>query len=374
MVFEPNSGFVHVARRGVTLVELLVVIVIITVLMAMLLPAVNVARESGRQAACQNNLRQFGVGFSSHVARRGTYCTGAFDWRRDGCVTEVGWVADLVQSGTPVGKMLCPSNPARIALTFNDLLSMAWDVDTCVPDRRGSPPQTMPDGSRRINPCRFLAEGDPSSSTPPPTGEDRRLFVEKEILLKHFNTNYTASWYLVRSGVVLDGSGNLVARQPGCSASLLARGSTLGPLNAARLDSSSAPASNVPLLGCGVAGGMLEANLGDNDSNSPAVMPFTRGPVQTATLEAPPPFSAGTPMATWWAVWNATLQDYRGFAPVHRNTCNLLFADGSVRAIADQNGDGLLNNGFPSNLGGFRDATVEMPPDDVFSKWSLRPN
>lgn len=176
-----------------TLVELLVVMVTIAVLVAMLMPAVNSARESVRQAACQNNLRQFGTAMASHIARRGTYCTGAFDGRREGSVTEVGWVADLAQSGTPTGKMLCPSNPARMPLAFNDLLSMPWNVDSCVADRRGSPSQLLTDGSRSINPCRYLAEGDPVGGIPAPTGEDRRLFVEQEILRKHFNTNYPAS-------------------------------------------------------------------------------------------------------------------------------------------------------------------------------------
>lgn len=358
---------------GVTLVELLVVMVIISVLLAMLMPAVNSARESGRQTACQNNLRQFGVGFTSHIARRGTYCTGAFDWRRDGCVTEVGWVADLVQSGTPVGKMLCPSNLARVALTYNDLLSMDWNVDSCVADRRGSPPQILPDGSRRINPCRFIAEGDPAGGVPPPTGEDRRIYVEQQIFRNHYNTNYTASWFLVRSGVVLDDSGNLQSRTSGCPASLLARASTLGPLHAAMLDAGPTSASVVPILGCGAPAGALEATIGDIEASSPAVAPFTRGPVQTATLEAPPAFPPGTLRSVWWPVWNATLQDYRGFSPVHRYTCNILFADGSVRAVADVNRDGQLNNGFPADPNsGFADAAVELPPEEATSRWSLR--
>ena len=58
-------------RRGFTLVELLVVITIIAVLMGLLLPAVQAAREGGRRTVCQNNLYQMAFAATRHSDQNG---------------------------------------------------------------------------------------------------------------------------------------------------------------------------------------------------------------------------------------------------------------------------------------------------------------
>jgi|YNPMSStandDraft_1061717.scaffolds.fasta_scaffold02295_4 prepilin-type N-terminal cleavage/methylation domain-containing protein/prepilin-type processing-associated H-X9-DG protein len=156
------------AKKGFTVVELLVVITIIGMLMALLLPAVQSARESGRRATCLNNQRQISLALLQYEQDHGQF--PGYRVRIPNLSNpnarplSASWVVPILpflerndiyknwQKGTPTAVYLkvlvCPSDPPDAITSTSTYLS--YVVNCGLPDQNGVEPTSTPPQSHGV--------------------------------------------------------------------------------------------------------------------------------------------------------------------------------------------------------------------------------
>lgn len=85
-----------VCRRGMSLVELLVVVAVLAALVGLLLPAVQAGRESARRTACGNNLRGIGCAIFGHEAARRAFPVGCLECTTKAPRKQIAWNAFIL--------------------------------------------------------------------------------------------------------------------------------------------------------------------------------------------------------------------------------------------------------------------------------------
>ena len=226
---------------------------------------------------------------------------------------------------------------------------------------------------------------------------------ERETAEAGYNTNYATSWHLVRTAPLLKGNGGVATTVGGLKDWYNSSGiqTCVGPLTVRALDNGDVPANALAFMGCATQGdvdqssfqgdGILPETISESlglVAGSPAAESFNDGPAFSDGSAAVKLVGSGTEMKDFQVSFtkkgevgqaNVILQDTRDWFAYHAGSVNVVFADGSVRALEDLNGDGFINPGFAVDPGsatfvntGYTSSETEVDPWELFSGTFLR--